>query len=90
MKLKNWDQNLKVRLVGESIMNISYWMFFPFLTIYFSDEFGKNKAGFLLIFSQVFSVLANLLGGYCATGLAANECWFSPPLGRAFPFSPFL
>lgn len=66
MKIKDWDKNLKVRLFGEALMNITFWMFFPFLTIYFADEFGKDKAGLLLIFSQVFSVLANLMGGYTA------------------------
>jgi MFS transporter, DHA1 family, multidrug resistance protein B len=89
MKLKNWDQNLKVRLVGESIMNISYWMFFPFLTIYFSDEFGKNKAGFLLIFSQVFSVLANLLGGYCADRFGRKRMLVLSSIGQGLSFFTF-
>jgi DHA1 family multidrug resistance protein B-like MFS transporter len=89
MKFKNWDQNLKVRLVGESIMNISYWMFFPFLTIYFSDEFGKNKAGFLLIFSQVFSVLANLLGGYCADRFGRKRMLVLSSIGQGLSFFAF-
>jgi DHA1 family multidrug resistance protein B-like MFS transporter len=54
MKIKDWDRNLKVRLFAEAMMNITFWMFFPFLTIYFADEFGKNKAGFLLVFSKFF------------------------------------
>ncbi|WP_163100742.1 MDR family MFS transporter [Peribacillus alkalitolerans] len=66
MKLRNWDRNLKIRLGGEALVNITFWMFFPFLTIFFSEAFGKTTAGFLLIFSQIFSVIANLLGGYCA------------------------
>ncbi|WP_210364126.1 MFS transporter [Bacillus sp. REN3] len=66
MRIRDWDRNLKIRLFGEALMNITFWMFFPFLTIYFAESFGKDKAGFLLIFSQVFSVFANLLGGYTA------------------------
>jgi MFS transporter, DHA1 family, multidrug resistance protein B len=66
MRIRDWDRNLKVRLFGEGIMNITFWMFFPFLAIYFSEEFGKGKAGLLLVISQLFSVFANLLGGYCA------------------------
>jgi MFS family permease len=66
MRIRDWDNNLKIRLIGEALMNITFWMFFPFLTIYFSGEFGKTKAGLFLIFSQTFSVLANLLGGYYA------------------------
>jgi MFS family permease len=89
MKLKDWDRNLKVRLVGESIMNISYWMFFPFLTIYFSDEFGKNKAGFLLIFSQVFSVLANLMGGYCADRFGRKRMLVLSSIGQGLSFLTF-
>ncbi|MDX1771812.1 MAG: MFS transporter, partial [Planococcaceae bacterium] len=66
MKIKDWDKSLKARLIGEAFMNITFWMFFPFLAIYFAEEFGKTTAGFLLILSQVFSVAANLVGGYCA------------------------
>ena len=66
MRLKDWDRSLKVRLVGEFFMNTSYWMVFPFLAIYFAEEFGKGTAGLLLVISQVFSVAANLVGGYCA------------------------
>lgn len=66
MKIRDWDRSLKVRLVGEFFMNTSYWMVFPFLAIYFAEEFGKGTAGLLLVISQVFSVAANLIGGYCA------------------------
>ncbi|WP_026695045.1 MDR family MFS transporter [Peribacillus kribbensis] len=66
MRLREWNKNLKIRLGGEALVNITFWMFFPFLAIYFTDAFGKNIAGMLLIFSQVFSVIANLMGGYCA------------------------
>lgn len=66
MRLRDWDQNLKIRLAGESVVNITFWMFFPFLAIYFTDSFGKTTAGLLLILSQVVSCAANLLGGYYA------------------------
>ena len=66
MRLRDWDRNLKVRLAGESVVNITFWMFFPFLSIYFTEAFGKSTAGMLLILSQVFSCAANLLGGYYA------------------------
>lgn len=66
MRLRDWNTNLKIRLGGEALVNITFWMFFPFLAIYFADEFGKTTAGMLLIFSQAFGVLANLMGGYCA------------------------
>lgn len=87
MRLRDWDRNLKIRLFGEALMNITYWMFFPFLTIYFADEFGKEQAGFLLVFSQVFSVMANLMGGYCADRFGRKRCSFSLQQDREYPFS---
>lgn len=89
MKLKDWDKNLKVRLFGEALMNITFWMFFPFLTIYFADEFGKDKAGLLLIFSQVFSVLANLMGGYTADRFGRKKMMVLSAFGQGLSFMIF-
>jgi MFS family permease len=89
MRIRDWDSNLKVRLFGEALMNITFWMFFPFLTIYFSDEFGKNKAGLLLIFSQIFSVFANLLGGYCADRFGRKRMMVISSIGQGLAFAGF-
>ncbi|MBU8770733.1 MDR family MFS transporter [Cytobacillus oceanisediminis] len=89
MKIKDWDKNLKVRLFGEALMNITFWMFFPFLTIYFADEFGKDKAGLLLIFSQVFSVLANLMGGYTADRFGRKKMMVLSAFGQGLSFIIF-
>ncbi|CRK81917.1 MDR family MFS transporter [Neobacillus massiliamazoniensis] len=89
MKIRDWDQNLKVRLFAEAMMNITFWMFFPFLTIYFADEFGKNKAGILLVFSQVFSVLANLMGGYCADRFGRKRMMVLSSIGQGLSFLTF-
>jgi MFS family permease len=89
MKLKDWDKNLKVRLFGEALMNITFWMFFPFLTIYFADEFGKDKAGLLLIFSQVFSVFANLMGGYTADRFGRKKMMVLSAFGQGLSFMIF-
>ncbi|MCZ0755009.1 MDR family MFS transporter [Anoxybacillus sp. J5B_2022] len=66
MKIRQWDRNLKIRLFGEALFNITFWMFFPFMAIYFTEAFGKEKTGLLLIVSQLFSVVASLIGGYLA------------------------
>lgn len=89
MRIRDWDRNLQVRLFGESIMNISYWMFYPFLTIYFSAEFGKNKAGFLLIFSQFFSVMANLMGGFFADRFGRKRMMVASSIGQGLTFLTF-
>jgi MFS transporter, DHA1 family, multidrug resistance protein B len=89
MRMKDWDQNLKVRLFGEALMNITFWMFFPFLTIYFADEFGKDKVGFLFIFSQLFSVFANLMGGYCADRYGRKKMMVLSAFGQGFSFLVF-
>ncbi|MDP4085561.1 MAG: MFS transporter [Bacillota bacterium] len=89
MKIRDWDSNLKVRLFGEAMMNITFWMFFPFLTIYFSEEFGKGKAGILLIFSQFFSVIANLMGGYCADRFGRKRMMVLSAIGQGLSFLIF-
>jgi MFS transporter, DHA1 family, multidrug resistance protein B len=89
MRIRDWDPNLKVRLVAEAMMNITFWMFFPFLTIYFAEEFGKSKAGLLLIFSQFFSVLANLMGGYCADRFGRKRMMVLASIGQGLSFLVF-
>ncbi|MGG3467811.1 MFS transporter [Neobacillus pocheonensis] len=89
MKIKDWDPNLKVRLFSEAMMNITFWMFFPFLTIYFAEEFGKNKAGLLLVFSQIFSVIANLMGGYCADRFGRKRMMVLSAIGQGLSFLAF-
>ncbi|MFJ7725007.1 MDR family MFS transporter [Neobacillus sp. NPDC097160] len=89
MRIRDWDTNLKVRLFAEAMMNITFWMFFPFLTIYFAEEFGKNKAGLLLVFSQVFSVLANLMGGYCADRFGRKRMMVLSAIGQGLSFLCF-
>lgn len=66
MILKEWDLNLKIRLVGEWLFGLFFWMLLPFMAIYFAEELGKTTAGMLLVLSQVLSVFANLVGGYLA------------------------
>lgn len=89
MKIKNLDRNLKIRLGGELLMNITFWMFFPFLTIYFAEEFGKNTAGLLLVISQIFSVIANLIGGYCADRFGRKKMMVVSSIGQGISFVLF-
>lgn len=86
MRWKDWDLNLKVRLLGEGVFNILFWMFFPFMSIYFAHSFGKSWAGGLLILSQVFGVMANLVGGYCADRFGRKRMMVIAGVGEALAF----
>ncbi|MDX8360530.1 MFS transporter [Cytobacillus sp. IB215316] len=89
MKWKDWDRNLKVRLFGEGVINILFWMYFPFMAIYFADHFGKGTAGLLLILSQCAGVIANLFGGYCADRFGRKKMMVYSYIGTAFSFILF-
>lgn len=97
MRIRDWDRALKVRLFGEFFSNLSFWMVFPFLAIYFAEEFGTSMAGILLVVSQIFSVAANLIGGYCADRFGRRTMLFFSATAEggafilfAFANSPWL
>jgi DHA1 family multidrug resistance protein B-like MFS transporter len=89
MRIRDWDRNLHIRLIGESLMGITFWMIFPFIAIYFSEMFGRGKAGWLLVISQLFSVMANLLGGYCADRFGRKRMMVLAAYGQAAAFFLF-
>lgn len=60
---KKWDINLKVRLVGEGLFNMLFWMYFPFITIYFSHSLGHTIAGLLMTLPPLLSIVGSLIGG---------------------------
>ncbi|MFZ0578003.1 MAG: MFS transporter, partial [Psychrobacillus psychrotolerans] len=89
MRIRDWDRSLQVRLFGEFFSNLSFWMVFPFLAIYFADEFGTSMAGVLLVASQVFSVGANLVGGYCADRFGRRTMLFFSAIAEGVAFILF-
>ncbi|WP_066174240.1 MDR family MFS transporter [Bacillus marinisedimentorum] len=89
MKWKDWDRNLKIRLVGEGLMNVLFWTFFPFMAIYFADTLGKMTAGMLLIGSQVVAVFANLFGGYAADRFGRKKMMAASAFGQGIAFVMF-
>ena len=61
-----WDSNLKIRLIGETIFNVFYWMYFPFIAIYFSQTLGLVWTGTLMTIPPIISLLAGMIGGSLA------------------------
>ncbi|MEC0370320.1 MDR family MFS transporter [Paenibacillus chibensis] len=59
-----WDLNLKIRLIGDSLFNMLFWMYFPFMTLYFSGIFGKSVASMLMAVPPLIGIFASLLGGF--------------------------
>ncbi|MFC5529108.1 MDR family MFS transporter [Cohnella yongneupensis] len=89
MRIKDWDNNLKLRLGGEFAYNLIFWAFFPFLSIYFAASFGKGWAGILLMLSQSLSVVANLLGGYCSDRFGRKRMMVLAAAGQAIGYGLF-
>ena len=89
MRIKDWDRNLKVRLFGEGLINILFWMYIPFMSIFFANSYGKKTAGILLILSQLVSVFANLIGGYCADRYGRKRMMFIAAIGESVIFLAF-
>ncbi|WP_090238075.1 MDR family MFS transporter [Fictibacillus solisalsi] len=89
MKWKDWDRNIKVRLLGEFVINLLFWMFFPYMAIYFSDQLGKEQAGMLLVASQLVGVVTNLVGGYCADTFGRKRMMVIAGAGQAVSFAVF-
>ncbi|MGE6259935.1 MDR family MFS transporter [Heyndrickxia sporothermodurans] len=63
MKFQLWDMNLKFRFIGETLFNLFYWMYFPFITVYFAKALGNHTAGILMTIPPVISILGSMIGG---------------------------
>ncbi|GAA3400232.1 MDR family MFS transporter [Paenibacillus hodogayensis] len=64
MYWSKWDLNLKIRLIGDSLFSMFFWMYFPFMMLFFSDAFGKSIASMLMAVPPLISLLGSLFGGY--------------------------
>jgi MFS family permease len=66
VQIRLWNNNLKVRLIGEALFNMLFWMYFPFITVYFGAALGNRIAGILMTVPPIFSLIGSLLGGVLA------------------------
>lgn len=70
-----------------------FWMYFPFMALYFSDTFGKDVAGLLLMVPPLLGMLSNLFGGYLADRVGRRftmllSIFASTSMFALFAFSP--
>ena len=68
-----WSINIKVRLAGESTFNLFYWMYFPFIAIYFSEQLGYVLVGLLMTVPPVVSLIGGLIGGLLADSIGRKQ-----------------
>jgi MFS transporter, DHA1 family, multidrug resistance protein B len=64
MGILSLHRNLKIRMLDSFISMILGNMLFPFMTIYFAQQFGEKTAGLLLTLNILIGVVANFYGGY--------------------------
>nr|BCJ78245.1 MFS transporter [Niallia circulans] len=84
-----WERNLKIRLAGDTVFNLLFWMYFPFITLFFSEAFGKTAAGVLMAVPPVFSLAGGLLGGFMADRLGRRPAMLLGAFTQAVMFALF-
>ena len=63
MKITTWNANLRIRLAGEALFNLLYWMYFPFIAVYFSHALGSHLAGLLMTIPPLAAIVFSMIGG---------------------------
>lgn len=89
MKITLWESNLKIRLAGETLFNLFYWMYFPFITVYFSKELGSHVAGILMTCPPLIILLSNMIGGILADYLGRRPVMLLGSSLRTIMFACF-
>lgn len=89
MQIRVWDNNLKVRLAGEALYNMLFWMYFPFITVYFAVAVGSHIAGIMMAALPLFSMVGNLLGGALADRFGRRPVMLLGTLLQALLFAIF-
>ncbi|WP_455675727.1 MFS transporter [Pradoshia sp.] len=89
MSFRQWDINLKVRLLGEAFVQISFWTVFPFLAIYFAETMGVTTASVLLMLSQIIAVAFGLFGGFFADHFGRKQMMLIAIVGEVIGYGIF-
>jgi len=86
VRIHFWNTNLKVRLAGEALFNMLFWMYFPFVTVYFGSALGNHVAGTLMAVPPIFGMIGSLLGGALTDRLGRRPVML---LGASFQTAMF-
>lgn len=84
-----WQQNVVLRLIGEGLFNICYWMYFPYMALYFSDQFGTKIAGILMMLPPFIQLVGHLLGGTLADQVGRKKMMMIGAVIQALFFAIF-
>lgn len=84
-----WDLNLKIRLIGDSLFNMLFWMYFPFMALYFSEAFGKSVASMLMMVPPLVGMFAGLFGGFMADRLGRRPAMLLGSIMQSAMFAIF-
>ncbi|KHF35791.1 Multidrug resistance protein MdtH [Paenibacillus sp. P1XP2] len=84
-----WDLNLKIRLIGDSLFNMLFWMYFPFMALYFSEAFGKSVASMLMMVPPLVGMFAGLFGGFLADRLGRRPAMLLGSILQSVMFAIF-
>ena len=89
MRWLKWDLNLKIRLMGETLFNMLFWMYFPFMILFFSDAFGKTVASLLMTVPPLIGIIGGLFGGYISDRLGRRPAMLLGSFMQAAMFGLF-
>ena len=66
MRLRDLHRTVKIRLVEQLFNAMVSNMIFPFLLLYFSQQFGAKWTGVLYLSTVMVGLISNLYGGACS------------------------
>ncbi len=89
MKITTWNANLKIRLVGEALFNLLYWMYFPFIAVYFSNGLGSHLAGLLMTVPPLTAIVFSMIGGDLADRFGRKPVMLTGCCLKAVMFAVF-
>ncbi|WP_420864601.1 hypothetical protein [Exiguobacterium antarcticum] len=64
MRIRELHINIKIRILINFLQKVTLIAIFPFMAIYFSNHFGLQASGILMIIVIVASLIASFHGGY--------------------------